>query len=64
MRSKCPIISETLIIAHDPHLAAQLSCLLASPGSYLSILDAPRLQRLCLGRISGSHQGRSQNGCI
>jgi hypothetical protein len=45
MSMKCPIISKTLIIADDAQLAAQISCGLARSGSYVPIMDGPRLTR-------------------
>src|SRR5216684_216444 len=45
MSMKCPIISKTLVIADDARLAAQVSCAIARSGSYLPIIDGPRLTR-------------------
>ena len=42
---KCPPISNTIIFADDPKLAAQVCCALAVPSTYLSVCDGPRLQR-------------------
>jgi hypothetical protein len=42
---KCPPISEQFIFADDAKLAAQLSCALSAPGSYLPVCDGPRMQR-------------------
>jgi hypothetical protein len=41
----CPILSKTLVIADDARLAAQASCVLAQPGTYLPIIDGPRMMR-------------------
>jgi hypothetical protein len=38
-------LSETAIVSDDPYLAARLSCVLAKPRSYLSVLDGPRMAR-------------------
>ena len=43
---KCPALSRTAIVSDDPHLAAALSCALARRGSYVCVLDGPRLTRL------------------
>jgi hypothetical protein len=42
---KCPPVSNTIIIADDAKLAAQLSCLFARNETYLSVLDGPRMKR-------------------
>jgi hypothetical protein len=42
---KCPPLSNTIIFADNPKLAAQVCCALAVPGTYLSVCDGPRLQR-------------------
>ena len=42
---KCPPILNTIIFADDARLAAQLSCVLAVPNTYLPVCDGPRLQR-------------------
>ena len=42
---KFPELSSAAIISDDPRLAAQLSCLLAQPDTYLPVLDGPRLTR-------------------
>ncbi len=42
---KCPAFSRTAIVSDDPHLAAELSCALARRGSYVCVLDGPRLTR-------------------
>ena len=42
---KCPALSPTAIVSDDPHLAAALSCALARRGSYVCVLDGPRLTR-------------------
>jgi hypothetical protein len=42
---KCPPISKRFIFADDAKLAAQLSCILSEPGSYLPVCDGPRMQR-------------------
>ena len=41
----CPPISDRFIFADDAKLAAQLSCALSQPGSYLPVCDGPRMQR-------------------
>lgn len=46
MTANCPKVSEIAIIADDAYLAAQLSCALATPETYLPILEQPRLTRL------------------
>jgi hypothetical protein len=43
MSIKCPILSKTLVFADDPLLAAQASCVLVQEGTYLPIIDGPRL---------------------
>ena len=45
MLIRCPILSKTLMIADDAQLAAQASCVLAQSGTYLPILDGPRMAR-------------------
>jgi hypothetical protein len=40
-----PPFADTFIFADDARLAAQLSSLLALPGSYLGVCDGPRMQR-------------------
>ena len=42
---KCPDLLPALIIGDDARLAAQVSCHLARPGSYLPIVDGPRMTR-------------------
>src|SRR5690242_5627635 len=42
---KCPIVSPVLVIADDARLAAQISCVLAEPTTYLPIVDGPRIIR-------------------
>ena len=42
---KCPSLIPTLVIADDARLAAQISCVLAQPGSYLPVVDGPRMTR-------------------
>lgn len=42
---KCPSISQRFVVSDDAQLAAQISCALAQPGSYLPIVDGPRLSR-------------------
>jgi hypothetical protein len=42
---KCPPLSRFIIYADDAKLAAQVSCALAVPKTYLPICDGPRLQR-------------------
>jgi hypothetical protein len=45
MPTKTPTISDTIIISDDAKLAAQISCLVGEPGTYLPIIDGPRMQR-------------------
>jgi hypothetical protein len=45
MPIRCPILSKTLVIADDARLAAQASCVLAQAGTYLPIIDGPRMMR-------------------
>ncbi|MBI1256540.1 MAG: hypothetical protein GC204_03630 [Chloroflexi bacterium] len=40
---KVPALSRTLIVTDLPERAAQLSCLLAEPNTYLAVVDSPRL---------------------
>ncbi len=40
---RCPLLLQTLVIADDAYLASKLTCRLARPGSYLPIIDGPRL---------------------
>lgn len=42
---KCPNLIPALVIADDARLAAQVSCILARPGSYLPVVDGPRIKR-------------------
>jgi len=42
---KCPPFSRKMIFVDDPHLAAQLSSILAQPRTYLAVVDGPRLAR-------------------
>lgn len=42
---KCPTLSKAIVFADDPYLGAQVSCRLAMPGTYLPIVDGPRLSR-------------------
>lgn len=39
------MISEVMVISDDAHLAAQVSCIFAKRGVYLSVVDGPRMQR-------------------
>jgi hypothetical protein len=39
----CPLLLKTVVISDDEKLAAQLSCLFARPGHYLTVLDGPRM---------------------
>lgn len=41
----CPKLLRTLVVGDNPKLLAQVSCLLAKKGSYLPIVDGPRLAR-------------------
>src|SRR4051794_10626880 len=41
----CPILSKAFVIADDARLAAQASCVLAQAGTYLPIIDGPRMMR-------------------
>src|SRR5438105_13906036 len=45
IRMHCPMLMDTLVIADDARLAAQLSCRLSRPGCYLPVIDGPRLTR-------------------
>ena len=45
MIEKCPLLLQKLVIADDARLAAQVSCALARPGTYLPVIDGPRLTR-------------------
>lgn len=45
MNLRCPPFVETVIISDDAQLAAQVSSVFAKAGSYLSVLDGPRLAR-------------------
>ena len=42
MTISCPPLVKKLVIAEDPHLAAQISCALALPGHYLPVVEGPR----------------------
>jgi len=42
---KCPPLLPSLIIADDARLAAQVSCVLARPRTYLPVIDGPRMTR-------------------
>ena len=42
---KCPNLIPSLVIADDARLAAQISCIFARAGSYVPIVDAPRMTR-------------------
>ena len=42
---RCPPFSDRFIFADDAKLAAQLSCTLATHGTYLPVCDGPRIQR-------------------
>ena len=42
---KCPSLLPVIVVADDARLAAQLSCVLARPGAYLSVIDGPRMAR-------------------
>jgi hypothetical protein len=46
MHPTCPKLSSTAIISDDEFLAARLSSALAQRGSYLSVLDGPRMTRV------------------
>jgi hypothetical protein len=41
----CTLMAKTVIVSDDARLAAQLSSLLMTPGTYLPVLDGPRLGR-------------------
>jgi hypothetical protein len=41
----CPPIAGSLVIVKDQRLAAQISCALAVPGFYLSVIEGPRCCR-------------------
>jgi hypothetical protein len=42
MTMSCPPVVNKLVIADDPQLAAQISCILALPGHYLPVVEGPR----------------------
>lgn len=46
MTIRCPTLSRISVVADDPHLAAALSCALAERGTYLPVMDGPRLTRV------------------
>jgi hypothetical protein len=50
MTTRCPIILPTLVIADEARLAAQISCLFASPGAYLPVIEGPKLKDSELAR--------------
>lgn len=41
----CPRLLRTLVVGDDPKLLAQISCLIARKGSYLPVVDGPRMTR-------------------
>lgn len=41
----CPTLLPALVIADNAQLAAQISCIRATPGAYLPVIDGPRLGR-------------------
>lgn len=45
MALKCPGLLPIGIVSDDPYLAARLSSALAQRGSYLAVMDGPRMQR-------------------
>jgi hypothetical protein len=45
MLSRCPTLSDAVIFSDDAQLAARLSCALTRPGTYLPVIDGPRMQR-------------------
>lgn len=45
MHVRCPLLSTQAIVSDDAELAAALSSALARPGTYLPVLDGPRLSR-------------------
>lgn len=45
MQPVCPTLNSTAILTDDEYLAARLSSALARRGSYLSVLDGPRMTR-------------------
>src|SRR5258708_6062440 len=45
MAIRRPILSQTLVIADDARLAAWASCALAQAGTYLPVIDGPRMTR-------------------
>ncbi len=62
---KCPALSSHVIISDEPRLAAQLSCLLARPDTYLPVFDGPRLGRHdadaeVIRRLNATARARSQ----
>jgi len=42
---QCPTFAKALIVADNDRLAAQLSAIFARPGTYVPVMDGPRLQR-------------------
>lgn len=62
---KCPALSSHAIISDEPKLAAQLSCLLVRPDTYLPVFDGPRLGRHdadaeVIRRLNATARARSQ----
>lgn len=62
---RCPRLASTAIISDDARLAAQLSCLVAKPDTYVPVLDGPRLGRPdrsseVLRRLNATARTRSQ----
>jgi hypothetical protein len=45
MPINCPLLSKTFVIADDARLAAQASCLFGQAGTYLPVIDGPRMMR-------------------
>lgn len=45
MPLSCPPFQPTVVIADDPLLAARLSCALSQRGTYLAVIDGPRMAR-------------------
>jgi hypothetical protein len=45
MPFKVPLLSDVMVFAGDPKLAAQTSTILAKPGFYVPIVEGPRMQR-------------------
>lgn len=42
---KCPGLLPAIVVSDDAELAAQLSCILTKPRTYVPVIDGPRMQR-------------------